>query len=216
MKNISLWAKNHAIAARWLIFLICFLLNTLTFWSGVGLYVADFNLPNYFITSVCVVLILGTALYPQRGGYYHRKFFDGVLYLSVAFIWLGLGYQNACESANYEFSTNPTFQLVSSISKAYPEVKSEKKSLKKQWFQQIRKNLKTIKHYIKHTTTGKKTGLIILTIFAALLLTFLLIAISCSIACGGSDALAVLVFVGGFGLIVWGMVSIIKYVKRPA
>jgi hypothetical protein len=61
---------------------------------------------------------------------------------------------------------------------------------------------------------GGKVVLTILTVLAALVLVFLVGSLSCSLACSGADALALIVGIGGLALVLLGMIAVLKRIKR--
>ena len=76
-----------------------------------------------------------------------------------------------------------------------------------------------LKKYIVAKLSGDKekanqTGAIILTIIAAVGLTFLLSALVCELSCSGADAAAVIIGILGLAGIIWGTIAFIKYLKR--
>ena len=79
----------------------------------------------------------------------------------------------------------------------------------------IKDQIKTIKHD-KDTSKGDKTLLLItLSVIIALALLYGLAALSCSISCSGSEALAIIVAIGGTFLIIFFLISIIKRITNP-
>ena len=84
-----------------------------------------------------------------------------------------------------------------------------------------RKKINLIKTQIKKiqqqkkTTKGEKTALIVLSVFIALILLYGLAGLSCSISCGGSEALAIIVALAGTFLIIFFLVRIIKAISNP-
>ena len=86
---------------------------------------------------------------------------------------------------------------------------SQKEKLK-----MIKDQVRTVKQN-KDTTKGEKTALIILSVLIAIGLLLGLAALSCSISCGGSEALAIIVALAGTFLIVFLLVRIIKRISHP-
>jgi hypothetical protein len=84
-----------------------------------------------------------------------------------------------------------------------------------------REKMRIIKHQIKtikqdkETSKSDKTLLIILSVIVALGLLFGLGALSCSIACGGAEALAAIVAIAGTFIIIFLLVRTIKRISNP-
>lgn len=66
----------------------------------------------------------------------------------------------------------------------------------------------------ENQATGGDIALIILIILGALVLTYLLLALACSVSCAGSDAGAIAIAIVGLAGIIWGTIALIKGVKR--
>ena len=78
----------------------------------------------------------------------------------------------------------------------------EKKKLLKEQVGAIKKD--------NNLSNGAKVALIILSIVAALGLLYVVAALSCSLSCGGSEGAAVLVMIGGAGLIAFLLIMAIR------
>jgi hypothetical protein len=94
-----------------------------------------------------------------------------------------------------------------------PETKKPH-SLKKKMWQQLRKNIRYIRQHYRQASGGEKAALIILSILVALALLYVVMALSCGIACSGSEGLALFVALLGTGLIVFLLVWVIKSINR--
>ena len=79
----------------------------------------------------------------------------------------------------------------------------------------IKDQIKTIKHD-KDSSKGDKTLLIILSVIIALGLLSGLAALSCSLSCNGSEALALIVGIGGTFLIIFFLALIIKHISNQS
>ena len=76
-----------------------------------------------------------------------------------------------------------------------------------------------LKNYVAAKLSGNKAGgdragLIILAIIGALGLLYLLAALSCGIACNGAEGLAIAVLILGTAGIIWGLIAVIRAIKR--
>ena len=109
-------------------------------------------------------------------------------------------------------STVKTYKSIAAFSASmkdangnYLKWKERKKLLKEQ--------VRAIKNS-KDPSNGGKAVLIILSVLVALLLIGLIASLACSIACGGSDALAVIVVLGGTALVIWLLIRVIRNINR--
>lgn len=96
----------------------------------------------------------------------------------------------------------------------------DKKSLTRQEKRILKHELKKqVKIYIKSKLSGEKAEgdqafLIILTIIAALGVMYLIAALSCTLACNGSDGAAVAVAILGVAGVIWATIAIINRITR--
>ena len=74
--------------------------------------------------------------------------------------------------------------------------------------------LSEIRKAYRQDKNGKRITLVTLSIVIAVILTFLLAALSCEIACSGAEALAIIVFISGLAGIIFGLVGVIKSINR--
>lgn len=214
MRKISLWASYHRWSARFfIIFLIYPLLNFTGWLFGEMLYLngIEINYGWYYLLSLITILVAAT--YPQRsertstGFYTKRKIHDTSLaLLSFLFITLTGNHFNAVNQTSVA-PVHASTQLTAAPSIEKP-VKKEKKNLKK--------FIKDVRKKYKSAGDGEKILLISLTIILALVLIYLLGALSCSIACGGAEGLAYVVFFLGLGGIIFGTVRVIRGITRKS
>lgn len=235
MKIISLWAKNNVWNARILICIIYILLNVIGICTGELLREINIQLPET-VLPLCLIFTAILAFgYPAKNNgskgtcilsnYAHRKIFDFLLGL-ITFILI-------CYTGN---NREHLFAKVESVSASivYPDYHDttllrhplitnfiqnlktpETKQLsQRSKFKLIKKQVKTIRHATS-LSDNDKTILIILSVLIALGLLFLLAGASCSLSCSGSEALAVIVLVGGSFLIIFFLIRIIKQIRHP-
>ncbi len=236
MKQISYWAKKHVWQTRALIVVIYILLNILGIFTGKLLN--DLNIiitQPYFIACIIFTIILW-IWYPEKRDtktnitrsilYYRRKLFDFSLgfITFLMIIYAGNTWQNLFIQSESALASKITPMPKDSAIYNNPLIKSFITSLKemditklnqKEKLRLIKKQIQTIK---KDSDTSKsdKTLLIILSVIAALALLYILAFLSCSIACAGSEALAIVVALGGTALIIYLLVRMIKRISnRP-
>lgn len=233
MKKISYWAKNHIWQSRLLIILIYILLNVNGIFTGKLLNEVNVIIPGiYFIVCIIFTIVL-CIFYPERNAkpgvsssalYLRRKLFDfslgAVTFLMI--IYAGNNWKNLfakSESAQASniihvpkdtvIYNNPLIKNFIAVIKSMDVNKlSQREKLKL-----IKDQIKTIKHD-KDTSNGSKALLITLSIIIALFLLFGLAGISCSLSCSGSEALAIIVGIGGTFLIIFFLIRIIKRITN--
>ncbi|MGZ5286906.1 MAG: hypothetical protein ACXWB9_06970 [Flavisolibacter sp.] len=213
MKNVSAWASRHPWPTRFIIVLLIYPLLNLTGWAlGMMLLENGFQLNVLGIYLLCIAAFFIMAFYPRtrerhryQNFYVSRKIGDGLLALTTFLLitWTG----NV--SGNNRVATAPLHASEQSIKK---NVSIEKPSTKEK--KTFKKFLKDLRKKYKDASKGGKVGLIVLTIVVALILIYLLAALSCSIACGGAEALAWIVAIFGLGGIIFGTVKVIQRITR--
>lgn len=234
MKIISFWAKNHIWQSRQLIILIYILLNVIGIFTGKLLNEINVIFPQIYFIACIIVTIALWMWYPDKQNrkpgvspsalYVRRKIFDfslgAVTFLMI--IYAGNNWKNLfLKSESAQASKIIPHSKDSSIYNS-PLIKNFIAGIKgldvsklsqREKLKLIKKQMKTIKHD-KDTSEGNKTLLIILSVLIALGLLYGLAALSCSISCGGSEALAIIVAVGGTFLIIFLLIRIIKRITN--
>jgi hypothetical protein len=227
MKNISYWASCHVKTARLLIICIKFLLAAIAYYTGIALYKMQIILPSNIIYSISFfALLIVIAGYPskrktattKKNIYIKQKICDFVLPLSSFLVIATMvNNSNVVPSSSGVYGSavikHPTAQQILASGKTKEALTGkEKRVLKKEFFKQL-------KNYAAATLSGDKDNAgkawkIILAIIAAVGLLYLLAALVCSLSCGGSDALAILVGILGLAGIIWGLVALIKRIQH--
>lgn len=231
MKKISYWAKEHVWQTRLIIVLIYILLNIIGMFTGKLLNEINVIIPRlYFAICICFTIILW-IWYPvkrtkgKRVSYTRRKLFDfflgTVTFLMIIYAgnhWEKLFITSETAQASkaarlYKDSSlynHPLIQnFIASINSKDITSLTQKEKLRL-----IKKQIKEVKRD-KETSKSDKTVLIILSVLVAIGLLFGLAALSCSISCGGAEALAAIVAIAGTFLIIFLLVRIIKRISNP-
>ena len=231
MKKISIWAKAHTWHARLLIVFIYVLLFAIGINTGKLLKEINvgFSQP-YFIACVISTLLLwicypsGKSKSGSSVSYVQRKVFD-CSFGAVTFLMLLYAGNNDVSVFKDQFvqaarithsakdSVNYNNHLIKDFIGSIKGIDVSKLSQKEK-IKLIKKQIKKI-NQDKETSKGSKTLLIILSILIALGLLFGLAALSCSIACSSSGALAIIVALAGTFVIVFFLVKIIKRISNP-
>jgi len=233
MKQISFWAKNHIWQSRLLIILIYILLNVNGLYTGKLLNEVNVIIPElYFI--VCIIFTITLWIwYPKKSAkqvvsasvlYTRRKLFDfslgAVTFLMIIFAgnnWKHLFAKSETAQAfniihipkDTVIYNNPLIKNFIAIIKSMDVNKLNQREK----IRLIKDQIKTIKHD-KGASKGEKTLLIALSIFIALFLLTSLSALSCSLSCSGSEALAIIVGIGGTFLIIFFLIRVIKRITN--
>ncbi len=225
MKKISLWANRHPWTSRIIIIVSFLVLNVLGFTTGWLLLDSGIYLPFMALLSFALIYATGFIFYPfknKNGKYrmtvsvYIRQKTCGMLLAGSAFfmcIYAG-NQREILFRSSFPFSqavAGNTIIPVKSPVKTYKTIPAFYKSMKddhgkmlswKERKKLLKEQVKAIKH-TREISNGGKTALIILSILVALGLIGLVAALSCNLSCEGSGAAAVIVGIGGTGLIIF-------------
>ena len=231
MKKLSFWASNNPVKARLFIAFAHILGAVNTIILGVMFYLWDVGTafwPMFFLGNV---FLLAYVLYPGRKdqnrwfrySFVRQKVHDFTLVFSAIFT-LALFINNFL--ALPQPTPSPvTGEAMMIVHHNTPEVKT-KKNLKAEFrakakkvrksmraeFKQLKKDWKKAR---KDSREGWKKGLLIaLTVLVALALAWVIAALSCSIACSGNEALALVVLVVGWGGLVYAGFLLIRRILR--
>lgn len=233
MKKISFWAKNHIWQSRLIIFLIYILLNGIGLFTGKLLSDINVNLAAQTL-MICAIFtgflwhgyyIKTVKPFKYFTYYFRRKFFEfsmGLVTL-LLIIYAGNNYKGsfiniqAYAASNTRHYSNDSAilknPLISNFITSIKNTDVSKLSVKEK-IRIINRQVKIIKHD-DGTTKSQKTLLIILSILIAIFLLMGLTALSCNIACSGSEVLASIVAAGGIFLIIFFLIRIIKRIQNP-
>ena len=231
MYRLSLWGRHHVWTARFLILASYVLLNGLGWALGEQLALNGIYLTQAHFYLGTVLVLIPFFAYPSKHRkkdfkhfYRFQKTCDGLLVAGTFVLivclaqpqslpepWMGL-HAGATEVVT-PTTTKPAVQKKSVFRKvANGAIKwlgvdrAVQKKIVKQW-QQIQKGY-------KQTSTGGKIALITLSILIAIAVLYLVAALSCSLACSGNDALAVIVLFLGVGAVILLLVKVIQRITR--
>ena len=234
MKQISYWAKNHVWQSRLLIILIYTMLNILGIFTGKMLNEINIIIPKLYFIIFTVSIIALWIYYPERGNinssikpsYFFRKLFDfslgAVTFLMIIYVgnkWQNLFIESNTATASFIVPHSKDSAIYNNhlIKNFITTINSNdvNKLTQRQKFRLLKDQIKVIKKD-KGTSKAGKTLLIILSVVIAIALLFGLAALSCNIACAGSEGLAWVIAIGGTFLIVFFLARIIKRISRPS
>ncbi|MGC4101245.1 hypothetical protein [Ferruginibacter sp.] len=227
MKKISYWAGANIIPARILIVLLKIILLALAYYTGIALYRLQVLLPAGTVYCIALsLLVTAIVFYPSkqkrrsstRLAYIKQKTCDFILPV-CSFVVIATMVNNGDNSALYSTSQGSAIikrtaalEILASGKTKDALSKKEKKVLKKEFVKQL-------KMFAAAKVKGdKKAGddawKIMLAIVAALGVAYLLGALVCSLSCSGSDTAAIIVALLGTVGLIWGLVVLIKHIKR--
>ena len=227
MKRISFWAYHHKWTARFLIVFSLFIINCIGLFLGDALVVAKFIVPSLWVYGLAFLFIVAFVNYPAKKeksryqNFYRRQKGSDLLLLSTTFLLIinyGNHYQLQRNQSPFHFTYASASEIRENSLSAteIPIVPSTKKkpSLIKQWKKKLKENIRTIRKEYKEASPGERAALIVLTLIVALALLFLVLNLSCSLSCSGSDGAALVVALLGTALIVFFAVRVIKRINR--
>ena len=229
MRNLSYWAKHHPAIARSIIVFSRCLLAAIAYFLGTELLKFDMELSPLWIYFFILVFFVTGATYPsvrKRDNYKKRKLYDLLIASCSFFMVLCLAnqlnkpfalYQNAYASVIVDpspYRNAEAKKLLEQFQKGEKTrfTSKEKRIIKREFKYQLGQFAKA--KVLGRKATADQVLLIILACIAAVGLLYLVAALSCSIACNGADALAVIVLLAGTALIVWGLVRVIRSISR--
>ena len=222
MKTIAIWGRNNKMPARFIIVISYVLLNLIALFLGDLLHSINLAFTPLFCAVTVVLTLVGYMMYPlksrksaYRNFFIRQKSADFILVTATFLFIVYLG--NALNNHQNTFR-NPvqaisfiTGNISASIHSSPVEKKiSGKKDLRKK----IRAEIKSLRKAYKESTKGQKTVYIILAVLAALILLYGLTGLACSIACSGSEALAIVVGIVGLAGIIFGLIKVIQRITR--
>ncbi len=172
--------------------------------------------------------------YPERNAksnksssvlYVRRKLFDfslgAVTFLMI--VYAGNNWQHLFLKSHSALATRVTPVSKDSATENHPLIKKFISDIRSKDVSKLseREKLRLIKNQVKDinhdkdTSTGVKVLLITLSVIVAVGLLYGLAALSCSISCGGSEALAIIVAALGTALIIFLLIWVIKSITKP-
>jgi hypothetical protein len=231
MKKISGWAKDHVWSARIIIILSILVINALAIITGVLIRSLGVTVPIPLVLLFACLYAIGFIAYPARelkgktlsaASFYIRQKSCDLLLVGATFLMIaGLstrpdrlfryGQSLYASSASTPSLPGDSLRTYKSIPAFIASMKDEKGNTLK-WKERkklLREQVKAIKRSAE-PSEGGKIALIILSVIGALLLIYAVAALACSLSCGGSDALAIVVAIGGTALVVWLLLVVIK------
>jgi hypothetical protein len=219
-KRLSRWGKNNPLKARALIGAANLVVGSGCIVLGDHLYDLRIIVPEYVRLTSAGLFASAVIFYPNRYfdngacrfSYLDRKFYDVGLFTVGAIMMMYAG-------NHYSIDIRPTYpaqtaafsyvplQNIASVSIAERQISLAKREFK----QRLESNVENIK---RDRSRSGKTVATILVILAFIALTFGVAALSCTIACAGSEPAAIAVFIAGSALIIAGLVNAIRAIHK--
>ncbi len=241
MKKISRWAKDHKVATRLIIIFSFILLTLLGIITGVLLDDVGVSISSGTLFVVIAVYLAAVIAYPAKSlkgkkltaavFYIRQKTCDMLLAASTFCMIVFLSNRpdnlfsyttplSAAIPVNAAFPKDSTLKMYKTIAAFSASLKDETgKALKwKEKKKLLKEQIRAIKK-ADDMSNGAKVALIILSVAVALGLLYLVAALACNISCGGSEGAAVLVAIGGAGLVIFLLILAIRAItgkkKKP-
>lgn len=232
MKKISYWAKVHKTQARIIIIITFLILNGLAFFTGYLFRQIGISFLPGFLFASFLLYFMAFVAYPSKSKkgtrfspssfYMMQKSCDFVLVASTFCMYMYVS--NSPASLNKLYPQAKAFVIThpkDSVAKNYKNLNDFTLSLKDKagnWlkWKERKKLLKEQVREIKkdnNLSRAQKTLLIILSVIAALGLFILVLGLSCSLSCSGSDAAAAIVGIGGTALIIFLLIIVLKSIN---
>jgi|GEM_PF-1531712 len=236
MTKLSGWARQHPVNARIIIAALHVILIALAAYTGTTFIQLGLKLQVFFFYAGVFLFLVSVFIYPFRGQQYYNvnKKQLYIIRKSCDFILGTCSFMLVCFVANRYAAKTGTLTEFAAVASSGTELKekttaatilsslsyrdkstltkSEKKILRREFRSQLKAYTKA--KLQKDEEQSARIALIILSIIGAVGLTFLLAGLACSIACGGAEALAVLVFIAGLTGIIALLVFVLKKIKH--
>lgn len=226
MYTVSVWASRHLWPSRIAIVLLYCVFTVLAFFVGAMVHLSQITIPVLFFYAAAGLFLAVFSMYPQRQQkhrfrhfYRYQKRCDAILIGTTFFFIVCIGNQPQKLLRLGVSLAAASVVLPATGVVETPNITTEKNLKKARLFKKSGRRLliqkiQVLRKIYKETSKGGKVALIILAILVAFGLCSLLAALSCSLACSGSDGLAVLVGVLGAGLITFLLIHVILRIER--
>lgn len=233
MKKLSIWAKGHKWQSRIIIVSSFILLTGCGILAGSLLDELNVRLPFALLAAFILLFVIAGLSYPvrkrlarekEKNGYYIKQKTCDLLLTASTFFMIVCIANHPAQSLQFSAPVfNPVMGSIpvvpkDSVKRSYLPLAELKKSMKDKngkllkW-KERKKLLKTqvrAIHRSAELSDGGKAALIVLSILVAVALVVGIGALSCSISCGGSEGLAIIVFILGITGVAFLLVYVIK------
>lgn len=223
MRVLSVWAFHHKKAARLCFVFIYLVLNLVCLFFNEVLLAQNIEVPLFISYFICFIFLGAVLLYPSRkeksrykNFYRIQKSMDGLLFLLSFFLIIFS--MNASSYGKLSSTTGSVWatELPGKPGKTHYTFKAKTKTavfIVKHW-KQLKDNYRLLRKAYRDTSKGEKAVSIILASIVALGLLFLVLALSCSLACSGAEGGAIVVALLGSALVIFLLVKVIQSINR--
>lgn len=230
MKQISYWAKSHKLEARITIVICYIILNVLAIITGYLLQQIGLSLLPVFLFCCFMIFMIAIIVYPSKylkglhlsySAFYNLQKTCDFIIVSCTFCMIA--YLSNRPENLFRFYPQVNASVIihtpkDNMAKPYKSISDFYSSLKgkggnslkwKERKRLLKEQVKSIKKD-KDLSDGEKISLIILSVLVAIGLFYLVLGLSCSLSCSGSDAAAAIVGLGGTALIIFLLILAIR------
>lgn len=215
--------------ARWIIVFAQILTVLAGSLAGLAFYFRGIVFPNAVWQVSAGLLLSALFIYPGKGlrgySYARQKACDFALVV-LCFALAGVGMNRFAHSGDAATVVRPTARMIAL--KARPYLDKSEKALEKAHLkhslrdrkQQLRSKFRQLRSEFRHAarqplTKGGKTALIILTVLGVIFLAYVVAGLACSVSCsGGSTALVLLIWIGGWTGLIFLAIWLIRVISR--
>ncbi|MEO5582200.1 MAG: hypothetical protein ABIR66_05885 [Saprospiraceae bacterium] len=230
MKSISRWAAKHTLQSRIIIVLGHVLLVLLAISFGLETSMIDIKISSWMTKGLGNLFFISYILYPWfktdhgffKYSYRRQKAHDFILVLSYFLsIVCGLNQLIAAVPSESEYMVEARFIVYhhnpgKDASKGTAlDYKTKIKAFKKQLRVELLRLKRTLK--AKNDKGGVviiKILLVLLSVVLALGLMYVIAALSCSVACSGSEGIAWVIIIVGWSAAIWLLIVALKAILR--
>ncbi|RYG00739.1 MAG: hypothetical protein EOO07_35060 [Chitinophagaceae bacterium] len=209
MRAVAVWSGKHIVAARILIAVCHVFIGCSACFVGGALNKYNISIPAQFfwlsLIFFIVILFIKRKSYSSKISLSKRKLWGGLILIS-SFVMIS-------SSANQKVTSH--FSLYNSLQGSFAETKvlpTEK--VTRPSYKEVRKQFKELRIAMREGRAS--AGVIVVVILLSILLGFLLLAASCSLACNGQEVLAYILLFGGLAAIFFIGRLLIRSSKRNA
>jgi hypothetical protein len=232
MRMLTSWFERHVLLARMVIALAHLVFTAMALelagWLQLlplGLSLSFFLVPMVLALAVAALAHgskkwMALSVRTKKGYALVRVKYAMVLLVTYLFV-TGWFYNNAHLQFNAASTLQGSFVSKSAASKTESSSNDQKAGFFKK--QKAKLSLKELRKVLKEAKMLRKEGgdpstaqalAIIGIILLAVILTYFVLAASCSLSCSGAGTGAILVGVGGMALIIWGTIAWINHVNK--
>ncbi len=226
MRKLACWAAQHPWTARFLIVFLYLPLNIAGVVLGDLLFDLGVVFPPYILYTACFIALAAIAYYPSRrypvyikNFFLKRKVADFLLLFSTVCMITFTG--NQLNSPQTYSLITPAGGIPSinshsfiGIASVQPTKPAGKTVTKKQLRKKVVSLLKSMRKKYKDMPDGVKILYILLAAVVIFVTLYLILALACSISCGGLQTIGYLALLLGIGLGIFVTILIFKRLSR--